>query len=87
MTCLTLIHLHTFIFIFFKLKKIFGDKVFLCTLGYPGTHSVDQSISQRSTCLCLWSVGIKGMWPQPLGLKEFLKRQRVWQLTPCFQEV
>lgn len=47
-------------------KKIgfgFWDKVFLCSFGCPGTHSVDQAgielKTQRSTWLCLSSAGIK----------------------------
>jgi hypothetical protein len=37
---------------------VFRDRVSLCNIDYPRTHSVD---SQRSTCLCLSSAGIKGM--------------------------
>jgi hypothetical protein len=41
----------------------YRDKVSLCSLGFPGNCSVDRpaSASQRSTCLCLLSAGIKGM--------------------------
>jgi hypothetical protein len=36
------------------------DMVFLCNLGCPGTHSVDQA-GLKSACLCLPSAGSKGM--------------------------
>jgi hypothetical protein len=47
---------------------VFQDKVFLCSPGYLGTHSVDQAgLKLRSACLCLPSAGIKGVccqtWP------------------------
>jgi hypothetical protein len=41
----------------------FQDRVSLCSLGCPGTHSVDQAGLElkRSTCLCLPSAVIKGV--------------------------
>ena len=46
----------------FLFKKNFRDRVSLCSLGCPGTHSVDQAAqTQRSACLCLPSAGIKGV--------------------------
>jgi hypothetical protein len=30
-------------FIFYYLFIYFRDRVFLCSVGYPGTHSVDQT--------------------------------------------
>ena len=45
-----------FFFFFF-----FWDRVSLCNPGCPGTHSVDRPQTQKPTCLCLPSAGIKGM--------------------------
>lgn len=39
------------------------------SLGWPGTHFEDQAhTDQRSTCCCLSSTGIKGMWDWPQTL-------------------
>jgi hypothetical protein len=42
---------------------VFRDRVSLYSPGYPGTHFVDQAgpRTQKSTCLCLPSAGIKGV--------------------------
>lgn len=41
------------------------DRVSLCSPGYVGKHSVDQALqdsnSQRSSCLCFPNAEIKGM--------------------------
>jgi hypothetical protein len=42
---------------------LFPDRVSLCSLGCPGTCSVDQA-ALRSHCLCLRSAGIKGICNQ-----------------------
>jgi hypothetical protein len=55
-----LIFIATFFFFFFWFW--FFETGFLCSLGCPGTHSVDQwPRTQKSTCLCLPSAGIKGV--------------------------
>jgi hypothetical protein len=51
-------------------------QVSLCSPGCPGTHSVGPGWpqTQKSTCLCLPSAGIKGVTRAPLpGKKKFLK--------------
>jgi hypothetical protein len=43
-------------------NMIIETRFLYITLNYPGTHCVDQALnSQRSTCLCLPSAGIKGV--------------------------
>jgi hypothetical protein len=41
----------------------FRDRVFLCSPGSLGTHSVDQAVLElkKSACLCFLSAGIKGV--------------------------
>jgi hypothetical protein len=50
----------TFCFVLFL---FFRDRVSLNSPGCPGTHFVDQAGlgTQKSTCLCLPSAGIKGV--------------------------
>jgi hypothetical protein len=49
-------------FSFVCLFVCFRDRVSLYSPGCPGTHSVDQAdLTQKSTCLCLPSAGIKGV--------------------------
>ena len=45
-----------------------------CSPRWPGTHFVDQAglISQRSTCLCLPSTGIKAMYHHPLLSSQYI---------------
>lgn len=46
------------------------DRVSLCSLGYPGTISVDQAGPKltKLACLCLASAGIKGVHHDCLAL-------------------
>jgi hypothetical protein len=48
-----------------SLSSFFQDRVSLCSPGCPGTHSrPDWPRTQKSSCLCLPSAGIKGMHHQ-----------------------
>ena len=53
-----------FCFVFLAWFLVFQDKISLCNPGCLGTHSVDRLAlnSQRSICLSLPSVGIKGLY-------------------------
>jgi hypothetical protein len=51
-----------FLFVCLFVCFVFWDRVSLCSSGCPGTHSgPGWPQTQRSTCLCLASAGIKGM--------------------------
>jgi hypothetical protein len=47
----------------YSLQFFFWDRVSLCSPDCPGTHSLDQAgpWTQKCTCLCLPSAGIKGV--------------------------
>jgi hypothetical protein len=54
----------------------FWDRVSLCSPGCPGTHSVIWT--QKSTCLCLPSAGIKGVCYHCLEINTFVKYLSSW---------
>lgn len=49
---------------------LFEDRVLLCSLFRPGTCYINKADSQNSTCLCLQSLGIKGVPPLHLAGKD-----------------
>jgi hypothetical protein len=60
----------------FGKKWWFWDRVSLCSLGCPGTHSVEWSWpwTRKSTCLCLPSAGITGVRHHCLAVFYFLTK-------------
>jgi hypothetical protein len=77
---------HSFLFVslglFFGFVCLFvsRDRVSLYSPGCPGTHFVDQAglETQKSSCLCLPSAGIKGVrHHRPAWQQSFLKKQKL----------
>jgi hypothetical protein len=58
--------LYFYLFLVSYFVVVSPDRVFLCSPGCPGTHSVDQAgLEHRDhACLCLLSAGIKGICHQ-----------------------
>ena len=73
---------HFFVVVVWVCLFVCWDRFLLCSCGYPRSHYVELALpSQRSACLWLPSVGIKGLLPHPaLALKKKKERKNVWLL-------